>query len=91
MELEILNQKVIEVIANIDTIKARHEIELKPYRDKIEALNEEFLNSKLIDMKGAIIRAGMIIKDDKGVEYKVLRRYQQKLFGFLGNAQLEVL
>lgn len=91
MELDVLNKRVEAIMEEVSEIKKRHNNELKPYDDKIEALNELFLDGKLFDINGTVVKNGMVISDSKGSNYKVLRRYQQRLWRFLGNAQIEVL
>lgn len=91
MELDVLNEQVDVIMEEVSEIKKRHNDELKPYGDKIEALNELFLDGKLFDTNGTVVKKGMIIRDSKGYNYTVLRRYQQRLWRFLGNAQVEIL
>lgn len=91
MELDVLNEQVDVIMEEVSEIKKRHNEELKPYGDKIEALNELFLDGKLFDINGTVVKKGMIIKDSNGSNYTVLRRYQQRLWRFLGNAQVEIL
>lgn len=91
MELDVLNEKVDVIMEEVSEIKKRHNDELKPYGDKIETLNELFLDGKLFDANGIVVQKGMIIRDSKGSNYTVLRRYQQRLWRFLGNAQVDIL
>ena len=91
MEKKELNEKAHCIVVEIDKIKEVHTAELKPYRDKLDELNESFLDGKLLDKNGDVVKVGMLIQDSKNKEFKVLRRFQQCFFEFMGNAQVEVL
>lgn len=91
MDLSELNERVSSIVVEINKIKEHYHQKIKPYEEKIESLNEEYLDGLLRDSDGNVIKKGMKIFDAKGNTYIVLRRYQQHLFNYLGNAQLEVL
>lgn len=91
MELTELNKQAASIMKEVEEIKSRHNVELKPYYNKIESLNSLFCDSKLLDSNGNIVKEGMILRDKKGDNFTVLRRYQQCFCEFLGNVQVEIL
>lgn len=62
---------------------------IEPFQKKIEELKDEYLDKYLKDSSGNPVRVGDVIAK-KSVKYKVLDRYQQKFFSYLGNPRVEV-
>ena len=83
-DAEILTASVSKIYKEIEAIEKR---EILPLKIKIEKLKDAFLDKYLVDSSGMPVRVGMTIEKDKR-RYKVLDRYQQKLFGYLGNARV---
>ena len=91
MDIDELNKKVQAIMSEVDKIKKAHEVELEPFHDKVKDLNELFLDGKLLDKNGETVKVGASLIDSKGRVFKVLYRYQQCVFNFLGNATVVVL
>jgi len=87
MTIDELNDNVQVILAEMTIIKEKHKAELAPFNDKIDSLNESFLDENLLDKNGETVSVGMTIMKNK-IEYKVIRRYQQCLFHFLGNCRV---
>jgi len=87
MTIEKLNEDVQKVLDEMSIIEERHSKELSPFDKKISDLNETFMDSKLVDKNGNTISVGMTISHNN-IEYKVIRRFQQCLFQFLGNPRV---
>ena len=60
------------------------------YKQKIAQLEESFLDKWLVDSTGRPVSKGMVIEKN-GKRFKVLNRYQQCIFRYLGNARVSVL
>lgn len=91
MTIDELNCKASEIYSEITKIEERFYADKKPFTDKIDALNEQYLDDMLKDSNGETIKVGMVIADPQNKQYNVTRRYQQCLFQFLGNAQVETI
>lgn len=64
----------------------------KPYKEKITEKEEDFLDRFLIDRNGKTVRPGdIIINNETGDTYKVIKRFQQVLMRYLGNPRVVVL
>lgn len=64
----------------------------KPYKEKIKEKEEDFLDRFLIDRNGKTVRPGdIIINNETGDTYKVIKRFQQVLMRYLGNPRVVVL
>lgn len=99
-DAEILTVKVDELlksrndaIKDISTeinrlIEERKKLE-EPFIKKIEELKDEYLDKYLRDSNNNPIRIGDILVT-KSAKYKVVDRYQQKFFNYLGNPRVEV-
>lgn len=99
-DAEILTVKVDELlksrndaIRDISTeinrlIEERKKLE-EPFIKKIEELKDEYLDKYLRDSNNNPIRIGDILVA-KSAKYKVVDRYQQKFFNYLGNPRVEV-
>lgn len=83
-DAEMLTASVSKIYKEIEAIEKR---EILPLKIKIEKLKDAFLDKYLVDSSGMPVHVGMTIEKDKR-RYKVLDRYQQKLFGYLGNARV---
>lgn len=62
---------------------------IEPYQKEIEKLKDEYLDKYLRDSNDNPVRIGDVIANGK-TKYKVLDRYQQKFFSYLGNPRVEV-
>lgn len=91
MTIDELNREASEIYAEINELEKRFYTDKKPHEDKIEALNEQYLDERLKDVNGDTIKVGMVIVDKQNKHYSVTRRHQQCLFQFLGNAQVKAL
>jgi len=87
MQVSKLNSEVQAILAEASIIKEKHKAELAPFDNRIDELNEQFMDSQLLDKNGATVKKGMTIKCN-GIEYLVIRRFQQSLFQFLGNPRV---
>lgn len=87
MTVDQLNAECQLILSEMSIIKEKHKSELAPFDKKIDALNEKFMDEKLVDKNGDTISVGMTIKINN-IEYKVIRRFQQCLFQFLGNCRV---
>lgn len=99
-DAEILTEKVDELIKLRDDSTRSISIEInrlleerkkmiEPFQKKIEELKDEYLDKYLKDSSDNPVRVGDVIAK-KSVKYKVLDRYQQRLFRYLGNPRVEV-
>ena len=99
-DAEILTEKVDELIKLRDDSTRSISIEInrlleerkkmiEPFQKKIEELKDEYLDKYLKDSSDNPVRVGDVIAK-KSVKYKVLDRYQQRLFKYLGNPRVEV-
>lgn len=89
-DAEELTSKVAAIINEIKTIETRILVETDPLKHKIIELEDNFLDKYLKDSSGQTVRKGMVIEKN-GKKFKVLRRSQQRIFRYLGNAMVEVL
>ena len=62
---------------------------IESFQKKIEELKDEYLDKYLKDSSDNPVRVGDVIAKNS-VKYKVLDRYQQKFFSYLGNPRVEV-
>ena len=99
-DAEILTEKVDELIklrddsTRIISIEINRLLEerrkmIEPFQKKIEELKDEYLDKYLKDSSDNPVRVGDVIAKNS-VKYKVLDRYQQKFFSYLGNPRVEV-
>lgn len=95
-DAEILTEKVDELLKLRDDSTRSISIEInrlleerrkmiEPFQKKIEELKDEYLK----DSSDNPVRVGDVIAKNS-VKYKVLDRYQQKFFSYLGNPRVEV-
>lgn len=89
-DAEELTNKVAAIIDKIKSIEARINVETAPLRQEIKELEDNFLDKYLKDSSGQPVRKGMVIEKD-GKKFKILNRYQQCIFKYLGNARVNVL
>ena len=81
----------IEVhIIEMPKIEANPKATEKGLKNWIAQLEESFLDKWLVDSTGRPVSKGMVIEKN-GKRFKVLNRYQQCIFRYLGNARVSVL
>lgn len=85
-----LTKDVQVVLSEIKVIEDSYKKQIAPLKQKIAQLEESFLDKWLVDSTGRPVRKGMII-EKTGKRFKVLDRYQQFLFSYLGNPRVSVL
>lgn len=95
-EVEAVKKEMEKVLAPYQRKLEEINAEIKnisiPFYDKVKILEQEFLDKYLIDSNGRTIKKGDIIVNNKiGVTYKVVDRFQQVLFQYLGNPRVLVL
>lgn len=99
-DAEILTEKVDELIKLRDDATRDISIEInrlleerrkliEPFQKRIDKLKDEYLDKYLKDSNDNSVRVGDVIAN-KSAKYKVLDRYQQKFFSYLGNPRVEV-
>lgn len=99
-DAEILTKKVDELIKLRDDAARDISIEINrllekrkkltaPFQKRIEELKDEYLDKYLKDRNDNPVRVGDVIVKNSA-KYKVLDRYQQKFFNYLGNPRVEV-
>lgn len=99
-DAKILTEKVDELIKLRDdlardiSIKINSLLEerrkmIEPFQKQIDKLKDEYLDKYLKDSSDNPVRVGDVIAKNS-VKYKVLDRYQQKFFSYLGNPRVEV-
>lgn len=89
-DAEQLTKEVDAIHSEIKAIENSYEKQIAPFKQKITQLEESFLDKWLVDSTGRPVRKGMVIERD-GKRFKVLDRYQQILFRYLGNPRVSVL
>lgn len=89
-DAEQLTKDVQAVYSDIRVFEAAYKKQVAPLKQKIAQLEESFLNKWLVDSTGRPVCKGMTIEKD-GKRFKVLDRYQQCIFQYLGNARVSVL
>lgn len=99
-DAEILTKKVDELLKlgedatrdismEINRLMEERKKLIEPYQKEIEKLKDEYLDKYLRDSNDNPVRIGDVIANGK-TKYKVLDRYQQKFFSYLGNSRVEV-
>lgn len=89
-DAEKLTEDVRLIHSKINQIEEEYKKKISPFKEEIERLEQSFLDKYLIDSTGKSIKKGMTIEKD-GKKYKVLNRYQQCIFQYLGNARVSAL
>lgn len=99
-DAEILTEKVEELIKLKDDATKDISVEInrlleerkkliEPFQKRIEILKDEYLDKYLKDSNDNPVQVGDVIAK-KSAKYKVVDRYQQKFFRYLGNPRVEV-
>ena len=89
-DAEQLTKDVQAIYSDIRVFEDAYKKEITPLKQKIAQLEEDFLNRWLVDSTGRPVCKGMTIEKD-GKRFKVLDRYQQCIFQYLGNARVSTL
>lgn len=89
-DAEQLTEDVQVIYSEIRVFEDAYKKQIAPLKQKIAQLEESFLNKWLVDSTGRPVCKGMVIEKD-GKRFKVLDRYQQCIFQYLGNARVSVL
>lgn len=64
----------------------------QPYEKRIKQKEQEYLDKFLVDCNGNSIHTGDVLIDNvTGESFKVVDRFQQKLFHYLGNPRVVVV
>lgn len=90
LDAEQLTKEVQNVYSEIKVFEDAYKEQIAPLKQKIFQLEECFLDKWLVDSKGKPICKGMTIEKE-GKRFKVIDRYQQCVFEYLGNARISVL
>lgn len=86
-DAENLTKQVQSIRSEMDEIQNEYNRKAAPYRQRIKQLEEEYLDKWLKDSNGNPVKIGMTIQKDSK-RYKVVDRYQQQLFQYLGNPRV---
>ena len=89
-DAEQLTKDVQAIYSEIKVFEDSYKKQIAPLKQKIAQLEESFLDKWLVDSTGKPVCKGMVIEKD-GKRFKVLHRYQQFLFRYLGNPRVSVL
>ncbi len=89
-DAEQLTKEVQAIHSEMKIFEDAYKKEIAPLKQKIVQLEEDFLNRWLVDSTGRPVCKGMTLEKD-GKRFKVVDRYQQYLFRYLGNARVSVL
>ncbi|WP_373843136.1 xylulose kinase [Bacteroides heparinolyticus] len=89
-DAEQLTKDVRAIYSEIEVFENSYKRQIAPLKQKIAQLEESFLDKWLVDSNGQPVWKGMIIEKD-GKRFEVINRYQQYLFGYLGNPRVTVL
>lgn len=89
-DAEQLTKKVQAIYSEIKVFEDAYKKQIAPLKQKIAQLEESFLDKWLVDSTGRPVSKGMVIEKN-GKRFKVLNRYQQCIFRYLGNARVSVL
>lgn len=85
-----LTNDVQAVYSEIKVFEDAYKKQVAPLKQKIAQLEESFLDKWLVDSTGRPVCKGMTIEKE-GKRFKVLNRYQQCIFQYLGNARVSTL
>lgn len=89
-DAEKLTEDVRSIHSKINQIEEEYKKKIAPFKKEIERLEQSFLDKYLIDSTGKPVKKGMTIEKE-GKKYKVLDRYQQCIFQYLGNVRVSAL
>lgn len=91
---ELLKQRdkaLMDITKQINTLVMERDKISEPFQKQIEVLQNEYLDKYLRDCNGNPLKVDdVIINNNTGKKYRVVDRYQQILFGYLGNPRVEV-
>lgn len=84
-ELAPYRMKLLEIHNEMNSIS-------QPYEKRIKQKEQEYLDKFLVDCNGNIIHTGdVLINNVTSDSFKVVNRFQQKLFNYLGNPRVVVV
>lgn len=84
-ELAPYRMKILEIHNEMNRIS-------QPYEKRIKQKEQEYLDKFLVDCNGNSIHTGdVLINNVTGESFKVVDRFQQKLFHYLGNPRVVVV
>lgn len=83
------NDAIRDISTEINRLMEERKKLEEPFIKKIEELKDEYLDKYLRDSNDNPIKIGDILVR-KSAKYKVVDRYQQKFFNYLGNPRVEV-
>ena len=84
-ELAPYRMKLLEIHNEMNRIS-------QPYEKRIKQKEQEYLDKFLVDCNGNIIHTGdVLINNVTSDSFKVVNRFQQKLFNYLGNPRVVVV
>lgn len=89
-DAEKLTEDVRSIHSKINQFEEEYKKKIAPLKKEIERLEQSFLDKYLIDSTGKPVKKGMTIEKE-GKKYKVLDRYQQCIFQYLGNVRVSAL
>ena len=83
------NDAIRDISTEINRLMEERKKLEEPFIKKIEELKDEYLDKYLRDSNDNPVKIGDILVK-KSAKYKVVDRYQQKFFNYLGNPRVEV-
>lgn len=83
------NDAIRDISTEINRLMEERKKLEEPFIKKIEELKDEYLDKYLRDSNDNPVKIGDILVR-KSAKYKVVDRYQQKFFNYLGNPRVEV-
>ena len=84
-ELAPYRMKLLEIHNEMNRIS-------QPYEKRIKQKEQEYLDKFLVDCNGNIIHTGdVLINNVTSDSFKVVNRFQQKLFNYIGNPRVVVV
>lgn len=89
-DAEQLTKDIQAIYSEIKVFEDAYKKQIAPLKQKIAQLEKSFLDKWLVDSTGRPVSKGMVIEKN-GKRFKVLNRYQQCIFRYLGNARVSVL
>ena len=98
-----LEEDVLSIKKEMETELAQYRMKLleihnemnrisQPYEKRIKQKEQEYLDKFLVDCNGNIIHTGdVLINNVTSDSFKVVNRFQQKLFTYIGNPRVVVV
>lgn len=83
------NDAIRDISTEINRLMEERKKLEEPFIKKIEELKDEYLDKYLRDSNDNPVKIGDILVR-KSAKYKVVDRYQQRFFNYLGNPRVEV-